>query len=1162
MVLIMNKLRFVHLHLRTEYSIKDGLNNIESFVKRASSMNMPALAITDFTNFFGLIKFYNITHHYGVKPIVGADFLVKNSVLCDDLFELTILASNNIGYKNLTLLISESYKYGYDTRGPIIKRDWLINLNDGLILLSGGVNGDLGKYLLCNDFKRVKECLVFYKKYFYNNYYIELIRTGRFNEENYLRIAVKLASKYKIPIVATNDVRFIDSNDFEAHEVRVAIYNRYILNEKKTINCNYSSQQYMRNEIEMISLFSDLPEALINSVEIARRCNVTILNNGYFLPKFPTGTIPIEKYFINCAFKGLEERFINNIYMLKKRKIYEQRLNFELNVINKMNFSSYFLIVMEFIQWSKDNNILVGPGRGSGSGSLVAYVLKITDIDPIKFDLLFERFLNLERISMPDFDVDFCMEKRDLVIEHVSEKYGRDAVSQIITFGTMTAKAVIRDVGRVLGYSYNFVDKISKLIPRNIGITLKKSLTFKSQLYLLYNTDGDVKIIIDMACKLEGVIRNVSKHSGGVVISPTKIIDFSPLYYDSYGNYPVTQFDKDDIEYSGLVKFDFLGLRTLTIIDRTLNNINKKNIYQGIKLINISNIPLNDKKSFNMLNRLETMSVFQLESRGMKNLIKRLKPDCFEDIIALIALFRPGPLQSGMVDNFINRKHGKEVIYYPDIKWEHKLLKPILKSTYGVILYQEQVMQIAQVLANYTLSNADILRRAMSKKKPKEMVKQRLIFKNGSKSINIDTKLSMKIFDLVENFAGYGFNKSHSVAYALISYQTLWLKSNFPAEFMSSAMSSDMDNTKKLSLLIHECLRMNLKILPPSINNGQYYFYVDCYGNIVYGLGAIKGVGKIALESIIEARNKYGKFSKLIDLFMRVNIKKFNKRVLKQLILSGSLDCLNSDRLFLINSIDFFFKIVDQHIKSEISCQKDMFGFSFKELETNLIKFNKFKSFSLKYILDGEFETLGFYLTNHPINQYLSEIKYYTNNVRIKDINYFNNGKIISVLGLIESIRVIITKNGNRIGICVLSDYFFKLDVIIFKNVFKKYEFFLKKNIVFIVQGEIKYDSINNVNKIVAYKFMNIIEARVKYSKGLYIYLNDIMFNKKYIDKILLLLKFNILDFIIPIFFFIKKNNKYIRLFLNKIYNITPSDDLLNKLRIMLGCDNVILKFN
>lgn len=981
--------RFIHLRVHSDYSMIDGLAKTGPLVKKVASLGMPAFAITDFTNLCGLVKFYGAAHGAGIKPIVGADVYLETELLGDEYAHLTILARDNVGYQNLTLLISEAYKHGYGAAGPVIKQEWLTTYKEGLLLLSGGRMGDVGKFLLRGNRVLVEQCLEYYQTHFPDSYYLELIRTGRPDEESYLHEAVALASEKGLPVVATNDVRFLDSDDFDAHEIRVAIHDGFTLSDPKRPK-HYSPQQYMRTEEEMCELFADIPEALENSVEIAKRCNVTIRLGEYFLPQFPTGDMSTEDFLIKKSKEGLEERlaflFPDPQEREKRRPEYDERLETELKVINQMGFPGYFLIVMEFIQWSKDNGVPVGPGRGSGAGSLVAYSLKITDLDPLEFDLLFERFLNPERVSMPDFDVDFCMEKRDRVIDHVADMYGRDAVSQIITFGTMAAKAVIRDVGRVLGHPYGFVDRISKLVPPDPGMTLEKAFAAEPQLPEIYEADEEVKSLIDMARKLEGVTRNAGKHAGGVVISPTKITDFAPLYCDPEGNNPVTQFDKNDVEYAGLVKFDFLGLRTLTIINWALEMINARRAKKSLEPVDISAISLTDQRSFDMLQRSETTAVFQLESRGMKDLIKRLRPDCFEDMIALVALFRPGPLQSGMVDNFIDRKHGVEEISYPDVKWQHESLQPVLEPTYGVILYQEQVMQIAQVLAGYTLGGADMLRRAMGKKKPEEMAKQRSVFEAGAIKNGVDGELAMKIFDLVEKFAGYGFNKSHSAAYALVSYQTLWLKAHYPAEFMAAVMTADMDNTEKVVGLVDECWRMGLKVLPPDINSGLYHFHVNDEGEIVYGIGAIKGVGEGPIEAIVEARQQGGHFKDIFDLCARTETKKLNRRVMEKLIMSGAFDKLGPHRAALMSSLEDALKAADQHAKAEAIGQSDMFGVLAEAPEQVERSYANVPKWPDQVVLEGERETLGLYLTGHPITRYLKEIERYAAGTRLKDL--------------------------------------------------------------------------------------------------------------------------------------------------------------------------------
>ena len=1156
--------RFIHLRVHSDYSMIDGLAKTSPLVKKVASMGMPAFAITDFTNLCGLVKFYGAAHGAGVKPIIGADLYVESELLGDEVAHLTVLARDNEGYQNLTLLISEAYQRGYGAIGPTIQREWLANHNKGLILLSGGRKGDVGQLLLRGNQVLVDECIEFYEKYFPDCYYLELIRTGRPDEESYLHAAVELAAKKGLPVVATNEVCFLESSDFEAHEIRVAIHDGFTLADPKRPK-NYSPQQYLRTEDEMCELFSDIPEALENSVEIAKRCNVTIRLGEYFLPQFPTGDMKTEDFLVMSAKKGLEERleflFPDDKIRAERRPEYDERLDIELGVINQMGFPGYFLIVMEFIQWSKDNGVPVGPGRGSGAGSLVAYALKITDLDPLEFDLLFERFLNPERVSMPDFDVDFCMEKRDQVIDHVAHMYGRDAVSQIITFGTMAAKAVIRDVGRVLGHPYGFVDRISKLVPPDPGMTLEKAFEAEPQLPEIYQADEEVKSLIDMARKLEGVTRNAGKHAGGVVIAPTKITDFAPLYCDAEGKNPVTQFDKNDVEYAGLVKFDFLGLRTLTIINWALEMINARRAKKNLEPVDIAAIPLQDKKSFDMLQRSETTAVFQLESRGMKDLIKRLRPDSFEDMIALVALFRPGPLQSGMVDNFIDRKHGREEISYPDVEWQHESLKPVLEPTYGIILYQEQVMQIAQVLAGYTLGGADMLRRAMGKKKPEEMAKQRSVFEDGSIKNGVDGELSMKIFDLVEKFAGYGFNKSHSAAYALVSYQTLWLKAHYPAEFMAAVMTADMDNTEKVVGLVDECWRMGLKVLPPDINSGLYHFHVNDEGEIVYGIGAIKGVGEGPIEAIVEARQQGGIFKEIFDLCARVDIKKINRRVMEKLIMAGAFDRLGPHRAALMSALEDALKAADQHAKAEAIGQSDMFGVLAEAPEQVESSYASVPKWPEQVVLDGERETLGLYLTGHPITRYLSEIERYTNGLRLKDVNPTPRGQVTTVVGLVLSAKVITTKRGNRIGICTLDDRSGRLDIMLFSDALDKYQHMLEKDNILIATGQVSFDDFNGGNKMTVRELMDIGEAREKYARGLAISLSDKQINDQLLNRLRSTLEPH-RSGTIPVHLYYQKDDARAKLKFGVVWRVTPVDPLLNDLRTLLGSEQVELEFD
>ncbi len=789
----------------------------------------------------------------------------------------------------------------------------------------------------------------------------------------------------------------------------------------------------------------------------------------------------------------------------------------------------------------------------------MAYALKITDLDPLEFDLLFERFLNPERVSMPDFDVDFCMDRRDEVIDHVADLYGRGAVSQIITFGTMAAKAAIRDVGRVLGHPYGFVDRISKLVPGDPGMTLAKAFEVEPQLGAAYEQDEEVKAIIDMARILEGVTRNAGKHAGGVVISPTKITDFSPLYCDDEGNNPVTQFDKDDVESAGLVKFDFLGLRTLTIIQWAVDMVNRRHAKSGKDPIDITAIDLTDPACFKLLKKAETTAVFQLESRGMKELIKKLLPDSFEDIIALVALFRPGPLQSGMVDNFIDRKHGREEISYPDVKYQHDSLQPILEPTYGVILYQEQVMQIAQVLAGYTLGGADLLRRAMGKKKPEEMAKQREIFREGAAKNNIDPELAMKIFDLVEKFAGYGFNKSHSAAYALVSYQTLWMKTHYPAEFMAAVMSADMDNTDKIVTLADECERMGLDLLPPDVNKGEYKFTVDEQQRVVYGIGAIKGVGEGPIESIIQARQEGGPFRDLFDFCCRVDLKRMNKRILERLIRAGAMDNLGPHRAALMATLEKAIRQAEQHLNAEKIGQSDMFGVLTTEPEAVEQEFVSVRKWSEAVWLEGERDTLGLYLTGHPINRFRKELKHYINST-LSSVTPTRKDESIAIAGLVIDIRVLTNKRGQRFAIVTLDDKTARMDVRLFSNEYESYQELLEKDRILWVKGEVRFDNFSNSNTMTAREVMAIEQARETYLRHIAITVTDEQLTNGLASKLEKLLK-PFAEGTCPIKMRYQSERVEATLNVGAQWYVNPSDELLYELQNLLGTQQVSLEF-
>jgi len=1044
---------FVHLHVHSEYSLEDGLIRIDALVDKVADGKMPAVALTEQGNFFSALKFYRAAQKSGVKPIIGVELRINDHEDYKESSNLILLCQNYDGYQNLNCLITRSYREGQFQGVAFVRKEWMKDYAEGLIALSGAQQGNIGKALLAGNYKHARTLLCEWLSIFPDRFYLELQRTTHAGENDYIYSAVELAAELNTPVVATNNVRFLLEEQFEAHEARVCIQQGHTLDDSRRPHL-YTSEQYLRSDEEMVDLFSDIPEAIENTSAIARRCNLELTLGENHLPDFPVPEgFDQDEWLIHKSREGLGQRLVieDDEDLNELQGVYQERLDAELDVITEMGFSGYFLIVADFIQWAKDNAIPVGPGRGSGAGSLVAYALGITELDPLQYDLLFERFLNPERVSLPDFDIDFCMERRDEVIDYVARQYGRDHVSQIITYGSMAAKAVVRDVGRVLGYPYGFVDQIAKLIPFDLNMTLDRALQEEAVLKQRYRDEDEVSTLIDLAQQLEGISRNAGRHAGGIVIAPKPLTNYMPLYCEQGSESPVSQFDMGDVEAIGLVKFDFLGLRTLTIIDWAIRDINLIRIGEGKSPIDINHIPLDDEKTYELIRRNETTAIFQLESDGMKKLIKRLQPDGFDDLIALVALFRPGPLQSGMVDDYIDCKHGKAKIRYPHTKLEH-----ILKPTNGVILYQEQVMQIAQVLSGYTLGAADLLRRAMGKKKPGEMAKQRTIFTEGAVSSGVDESVAKSIFDLMEKFAGYGFNKSHSTAYALIAYQTAWLKTHYPAYFMAAVLSSDMDNTDKVVMLRDEIETMNIRLKAPSINQSHYKFTVENEGTLRFGLGAIKGVGEAAIKAIINERDENGFFTDLIDLCRRVDLRKVNRRVLDSIIRSGTADELGPGRSRISASLDKAIQLAEQSSRNTHSGQEDLFGLfpvadTSKELGNSV--FFEAVEWSDDERLIGEKETLGFYLEGHPIIKYESELEGLVG-ARLKDIKTGNN---VRVAGYIHRIR---TRSGSRgkMAEVLLDDRSARANVTIYSSVFQKYRNDLVKDQLVIIDGDVVED--------------------------------------------------------------------------------------------------------
>ena len=1044
--------KFIHLHVHTQYSLVDGLLRINDYIGTLARMGLPASAVTELYNVFSMVKFYQECLRQGIKPIIGAEIsLADDNGDNDKDNRLVLLCRDNDGFKNLTTLITRSFIDGQVHGAPVVFRHWLEDHSGGLIALSGARNGEIGQSVINGNHDLARTQVAWFQELFPDRFYLELQRTNRQGEDIYIDGALALAAEFDAPVVATNDVRFLSQDDFEAHEARVCIQTGYTLNDSRRPRL-YSREQYLKTPEQMVQLFHDIPEAIENTGAIAKRCNLELQFGEYHLPEFPVPAGFNQGSWLRkeaeTGLQGMAEDKIASGSAIEVDE-YKKRLNLELDVIINMGFPGYFLIVADFIHWARRQGIPVGPGRGSGAGSLVAYVLGITDLDPIDHKLLFERFLNPERVSLPDFDVDFCMDRRDEVIEYVAHRYGRDHVSQIITFGSMAAKAVVRDVGRVLGHPYGYVDKIAKSIPFDLNMTLDKALSQEEALKQRYDDEDEVKMLIDLAKKLEGLARNAGKHAGGIVIAPRPLTEFMPLYCEKGTAVTSTQFDMGDVETMGLVKFDFLGLRTLTIIDWAVKDINELSLDADAEKLDISNIPLDDKDTYQLVQRMDTTAVFQLESEGIRKLIKRLVPDKFDDLIALVALFRPGPLQSGMVDDFIDRRHGRARVEYP-----HAALEKILKPTYGVILYQEQVMQIAQLLGGYTLGAADLLRRAMGKKKPEEMSLQRNIFVSGAVKNNVDKKVAVSIFNLMEHFAGYGFNKSHSVAYALLAYQTAWLKTHYPAAFMAAVFSADMRNTDKVVELREELRRMKLTLRPPSLNNGEYKFKVVDEKTILYGLGAIKGVGKSAAISLSREREERGKFSDLFQFCQRVDTRRINKGVIEALIRSGAMDDFGQGRSVLTASLEKALRFAEQYADNTDTGQDDLFG-----LEMSTQPVNNEAGWEIPYVmtddweeeerLQGEKETLGFYLEGHPITRYEKELACFIS-TRLSDVK---PGLNLTVAGYIESIK---TRSGirGRMAEIRLDDRTARVHMTVYSENYHRYRNVLLKDQLVIVKGE------------------------------------------------------------------------------------------------------------
>jgi DNA polymerase III subunit alpha len=1148
--------QFVHLRLHSEYSIVDGLVRIDDVVKAAAKDGQAALAMTDLGNLFGMVKFYKAARGKGVKPLVGCDVWISNDADRDKPTRLLLLVRSHHGYLQLCDLLSKAWLTNLHRGRAEIRPEWLEQLRDeeggnGLIALSGAHFGDVGIAIENGNLAVAERCARRWSEIFPGAFYLEVQRFDQPNMELQVRQSVALAARLQLPLVATHPIQFQTKDEFVAHEARTCIAEGEILASARRVK-RFNEQQHFKTQAEMAALFADLPGAVQNTIEIAKRCNLTLTLGKPQLPNFPTPDgMSIDDFLVAETKVGLELRlkhlFPDEARREKERPRYEARLKFENDTIIKMKFPGYFLIVADFIQWAKNNGVPVGPGRGSGAGSLVAYSLAITDLDPLEYNLLFERFLNPERVSMPDFDIDFCQEGRDRVIQYVKDRYGKDAVSQIATFGTMAAKGAVRDVGRVLDLGYNFCDGISKLIPFKPGkqVTLADAIEEEPLLKERLENEDEVKQLMVLAQQVEGIARNIGMHAGGVLIAPGKLTDFCPLYTQGGDAGVVSQYDKDDVEAVGLVKFDFLGLTTLTILDRAVRYI--KQLDPNMADFDLARLPLTDRASYDLLTKAKTVAVFQLESRGMQGMLKDARPDRFEDIIALVALYRPGPMD--LIPDFCKRKHG-EKFDYPDPRTEG-----ILSETYGIMVYQEQVMQMAQVVGGYSLGGADLLRRAMGKKKAEEMAQHRMIFREGAAKDGLSQEKADEIFDLMEKFAGYGFNKSHAAAYALLSYHTAYLKAHHAAAFMAANLSLAMDDTEKIKILVEDALEVcGLSLLPPDINLSDYRFTpVGEPGkkalHIRYGLGAVKGSGQSAIEAIIAARQA-GPFKDLFDFAKRVDKRQINRRTVDSLIRAGAFDCFAVDRAILQASVPLAWENAEQ---AEASAnQVSLFGGDDSDLEAPL-EYVQVRPWTDKQRLTEEKTALGFYLSGHLFDAYEKEVRQF---VRTKISSLEPSRDPRSLAGIIVGIRVQMTQRGKLL-IVSLDDGSAVVDVTVYGELAEPNKAYFKEDELLIVQGKVSEDRFNGGLRISAEKVMDIGAARIQYGQRVVVSLSKAIDSAYLRDTLSAYRQEQGLPFVM----------KYVQsgvgceVMLGDAWRVVPSDGLQIALKESLGQDAVVVEY-
>ena len=1089
---------FVHLRLHTEFSVVDGAVRVPDAVKTAAASGQPALAMTDLSNLYGMVKFYKKARGAGVKPLVGAEVMLvgvpddaepKSAMpgMAPTLSRVVLLAQNNQGYLNLCELLARAWTQTSARDQAAVQWAWLQELNAGLIVLAGAQAGPVGRALVAGDEGRAGRLALTFAQIFTHRFYLEVQRAGRDDDERHVLACVPLAARLGLPVVATHPIQFLTPDDYESHEARVCIAEGEMLANRRRVR-RFTREQYFKSSDEMRALFADLPSALLNATEVAKRCNVTLTLGEPQLPDFPTPLVdgvpmPMADYFRQLSNEGLQQRLAHLYPDVAARDAqqerYVARLNFEIETILNMGFPGYFLIVGDFINWAKNNGCPVGPGRGSGAGSLVAYSLGITDLDPLQYNLLFERFLNPERVSMPDFDIDFCQGNRDRVIDYVKDKYGRNAVSQIATFGTMAARAAIRDVGRVMDFAYGFCDGISKLIPNKPGthVTIAQAIEQEPQLAERLEREEDVRTLLDMAQKLEGMTRNVGMHAGGVLIAPGKLTDFCPLYQQPGSESAVSQYDKDDVEAVGLVKFDFLGLATLTILELARQFIVQR--HKGQADFRFEDVPIDDNKVYALFSRGQTEAVFQFESRGMQGMLRDAKPSRLEDLIALNALYRPGPMD--LIPTFVARKHGREEVEYP-----HPLVKPVLEETYGIMVYQEQVMQVAQVLAGYSLGGADMLRRAMGKKKLEEMVQQRELFRAGAAKQNISQEKADEVFDLMEKFAGYGFNKSHAAAYSLLAYHTGWLKVHYTAEFYAANMTIEMGDTDKLRVLYGDALEMGITFEAPDVNRGVYRFEPVTDQSVRYGLGAIKGSGEQAIESMVAARNEGGPFTSLFDFCARVDKGRVNKRTVEALIKAGAFDSIELNRASLLASVERAFEYAAAQAANADQVGLFDMGDDAHGSSTQEPDMVQATPWSVKERLTLEKTAVGFFLSGHLFDEVATEVRRFA---KLKIADLVDSRDSLVLAGIVTELRVISGQRG-RLGLFKLDDKSGVIEAAADENLLNQHRNLLKDDEFIVVQAVAQPDRFSGGIRLKIQQVWSLADARCRFGKYLQVTVN------------------------------------------------------------------------